>query len=745
MKKSFIYALLSAIALTGAVGFSSCSSTEDTADVNPNYNPETNEVFTQFVFNVSTGNTATTRQTSNATQASPTSPFRGIDKAYIMTFKQSGGDGQYMKTAETADKSYDMGLVAAAGTLSNSDFNRVLEMSLPLNTNTMLFYGKAPISTGQEFTHGHLGAYTLNNNLSSVRFQLGKCLSSDNKAKLEKIESLFAGVLTCIMNVNRGEAAISAGDRPSGELTVEEITTYVSAYGFDVPTTPDLTWSKLAANTTAHSLIETDKDVSPLETKLVNAYKEMTKIQAVELRNGSGPALISTIKSLWTIINSVRCATPTSVREAYAKYMAELISLEIGKYFSCNTLPIDGASVSGVNFKAASDMITSFSNDNYWPSSQSSAKPTLTSFNTINSLTSTDLGKFPEDYNLPQGAAHYQFDNTKKLFSYVTNFDASAVGGTSFTVDDYYYPSELLYFGNSPIRVSDNENVASQYPKTSTTWNVTDWSGWTTDGHVQSSTRSVAMKYNINYGTALLNTTVGYTSEVQNGTKKLKDNNKNIQNRDYQVTEANNEITPTATSFKLISVLIGGQSPKVGWNFLPALESGDKQGYIYDKDITNSGSIPISGNSEPNYTLVFDNYNSNGAQEKVYVALELLNNTGHDFFGRDNLIPNGCNFYLIGELDPSGKSITYWPTYHALPPYIYEAGEQTRVPRVFIQDYMTTANFKIGEWSLQYAYLTVPDLRSSSVTLGLSVDLNWSTGITFENVVVGGNTESGTN
>jgi hypothetical protein len=51
---------------------------------------------------------------------------------------------------------------------------------------------------------------------------------------------------------------------------------------------------------------------------------------------------------------------------------------------------------------------------------------------------------------------------------------------------------------------------------------------------------------------------------------------------------------------------------------------------------------------------------------------------------------------------------------------------------------MTTANFKIGEHSLKYAYLTVPDLRSSSVTLGLSVDLKWEAGLTFNDVVIGG-------
>jgi hypothetical protein len=77
------------------------------------------------------------------------------------------------------------------------------------------------------------------------------------------------------------------------------------------------------------------------------------------------------------------------------------------------------------------------------------------------------------------------------------------------------------------------------------------------------------------------------------------------------------------------------------------------------------------------------------------------------------------------------------PTYHALPPYDAECTTNT-IPRVFIQDHMTTAKFKIGANSLKYAYLTVPDLRSSSVTLGLSVDLQWSTGLDFGNVLLGG-------
>jgi hypothetical protein len=254
------------------------------------------------------------------------------------------------------------------------------------------------------------------------------------------------------------------------------------------------------------------------------------------------------------------------------------------------------------------------------------------------------------------------------------------------------------------------------------------------------------MKNDINYGSSLLKTTIKYDVTA------LKDNNAFIQNRDYDVTEADKTINVDDASFKLVGVIVGDQWPKVGWNFLPKTTDPSntdyRKGYIYDCTITNNGVIPATGTSDPNYTLVFDNYvdmttptDASNKQPKVYIALELQNNTGVDFFGKDNLIPNGSNFYLIGELDPSGKDGPALPTYHALPPYDKtQNGDATKtVPRVFIQDHMTTAQFKIGENSLKYAYLTVPDLRSSSVTLGLSVDLQWSTGLDFDEVLLGGN------
>ena len=747
MKKLFNYALIGAIALTGSTMLTSCSSSDDAAaeNTNPNFNPETNEVTAQFVFNVASGSTATTRQSEAATQASSSltaTEFRGIDNSHVMCFI-NGDDGNYLTSAATATKSFDMARVANAGTLSNTKSSRVLEMSLPLNTNTMVFYGKAIDETNNYNTFGHLDAFNVDDNLASTYFQLGRRLTAEKKAELQEIQKLLAACITCVMGVKRGTEAVSATASPEEGIP---------AYGFDIASDymPNMRWKAYYLEkdgvTPKQPLTPTDPghttDAKALEIKLYRVYKELTTIQTAELRNASGNAIKEMVRNIWSIVNSVRCATPTNTEEALAKYMAHLIDQELRKYFNATNIPNDGGSVTGVSIKDASALIAALSSDNYWPNEATSgsdpiSKPTSDDFSHIGGITSQDLGQFPGQYNLPQGSTHILFDTTKSVFTYAQTYNSSAVDNGTFTVDDYYYPAELCYFGNSALRVSDDEHVVSQYPANVTAWNNnSSWTGWTTDSHVKSSTRSVAMKYDINYGTSLLKTTVSYK------TLSLQDNNKKIQQRDYGITEANKTINVTGESFKLVGIIVGDQWPKVGWDFLPkTTDPGNtsyRKGYIYDNQITSSGVIPASTTSasDPNYTLVFDNYVSGTPQPKVYVALELQNNSGVDFFGFDNMIPNGGNFYLIGELDPDGKTGPTKPEWHALPPYGVDG--TTTVPRVFIQDHMTTANFKFDTYSLQHAYLTVPDLRSSSVTLGLSVDLQWSTGLTFDNITIGG-------
>ena len=156
---------------------------------------------------------------------------------------------------------------------------------------------------------------------------------------------------------------------------------------------------------------------------------------------------------------------------------------------------------------------------------------------------------------------------------------------------------------------------------------------------------------------------------------------------------------------------------------------------VYDNDLPSTAIPTTSGNE--NYTMVWDNYTTDATQNTVYVALELTNNSGKDFWGMNNLIRNGASFYLIGKLDPNNASNTItWPTKYALPPYNTD-GSTIQTPRIFIQDYMTTANFVIGEESLKQALVSVPDLRASHLSLGLSVDLSWSNGLNFESVILG--------
>lgn len=755
MKKYLNFAFVSAIALTGTLGFIACSS-EDKLDAdskNPDFNSSKNEVVTKFVFNVASGNTTDTRQTEVATQASSSlsaENFRGIDNAQVMCFEQPT-DGNYLTTPLTATKTFDMSRVCNPGTLSNSNSRRVLEMSLPINTNSMVIYGKAINDANTKLSYniyGHLDAYNVNNDLTQTYFQLGRRLTAEDKAAFQQVQKLLAACMTCYMNVNRGTVSITAADTPQDG---------VPAYGFPLPSDykPNMPWSAYYQEDANHEPLSPvdNAPARPLEIKLYKVYKEMVNIQTAELRNASGVALKATITSLWSIVNSVRCATPTNQEEALAKYMAQLINEELQKYFSAISVPTDGGAVTGVSIKRASDLISALSADSYWPAEATAAshtKPESSEFSAISTYSSTQLGDFPKQFELPQGSTHILFIPDEKYFYYAVNYNTSAVGEGTFTVDDYYYPAELCYFGNSELRVSDEDHVVADYPENVGKWNSDATTSWSSDwavAHVQTSTHSVAMRRDINYGTSLLKTTVGYN------TLTLKDNNHAIQQRDYGINEEDKTITISdVSSFQLVGVVIGDQWPKVGWDFLPKTTDTDpnyRKGFIYDSQIAGNGVIPAStsSTSSPNYTLVFDNYvdlsgtDPNNRQPSVYVALEFTNNTGVDFFGKDNLITNGSNFYLIGQLDPTGKSGPDKPQWHALPPYdAHDPEYETKtVPRVFIQDHMTTANFKIDTNSLHHAYLTVPDLRSSSVTLGLSVDVTWSAGLVFDNVIIGGN------
>lgn len=735
MKKYFNLALLSVITLTGTWMISACSTADDTLaeqplETNENYNPATGEVLTKFVFNVATGNT--TRQTSADTQASSTDAFRGINSAVLLSFKNAAGDGKHIVTAGDADKRYDLQSIMAAGTITSENSHRVIETSLPLNTNSLLFYGKAAQkNTDTKETVGYFEEFKIGGesglDVGGTNIQLASRIG-ENQTKFKKIEDLLGGILTLIMNSNL------VGNHHDA----------VSFEGNPVVYPDNIYWSSYA-NAGGKSPVTSTAELAPLEVKLANVYKEMTNIRsdAGELRGGCSHSLVYTIQAMWSVINEIRAATPFCKEEAVAQQLALHIHNRIKKYFN-GDVPATGAQVTNVSILTATSTIKeNFNADTSWPTEAEGLKPSAENIAGI----TENLNQFPEDlYHLPAGSTHYTFDNEKKMFVYVDKYNTSAFGGADFDVTGYCYPAELAYFGNSPIRTNNSQVRPNEYPNGVATWsNDANWGTAWNGTHVVSTTQAVAMKNNINYGTSLLKTTINY------GAATLKDNNHAIQKyKDPSIAdtdEPDKEITVTGTSFQLKGIIIGGQTRKAGWDFLPKAAIGSTDNpisYVYDNAIA-SPSIPATGSSAPNYTLLLDNYNAaaaaatpSTAQDVVYVSLELVNNTGEDFFGEHGLIRNGGTFYLIGELNPASKTPTWANSDHPLPPYNAD-GTTNQVSRVFIQDYMTSVNFTIGENSLKHAFLTVPDLRYSALTLGLSVDLNWSTGIDFGNVILGGN------
>lgn len=723
MKKNFKYAWLGAIALTGAMGFTACSSDNDVVaekDVNPTYNPETKEVTTQFVLNVASGDMNTTRQSSDIVQKN--SNFRGMKDAKLIALSLGHGDylapfnGENTGTGFTGvNKTFDLGtlygssaVVAANNQASSS--NRILELAMPLTTDAMLVYARAIPDANTE----NNGKVTMNvtTNPESTTFDLCSRIydfenNVDRTTEYNQTCDLGATILNRVLDAN--SSGVNAGDfSHNGYKNVEAL--------------PAISWEGIATIYKSGS-----GSLSPLEEVLAKAYVTLTTINDGEQRAGSGDALLSIFTSLYTTATTVYGATATNDSEANAQRLAIEIRNRIGNYFNLVSDQVSEWKSIG-NSSETNTIIYNLISAGIVNNTPGDAKYWQTKFGKV---VTGDLKNLPTSFNLPNGASLLFLDNNGD-FTYRNPSTSLLDQNASTAAANYMYPAELLYFDNSALRVNDTEQKAADYPNGVTPWDTeASWTGkgWTsgaTGGVVSSTTRSVAVKNNINYGVAMLQTKV-----VLDGTS-FADNRAAIVH-----TEANQTLTADEVKqFKLTGVLIGGQNHQMGWNYLAKAEDATDWAYvIYDNKINGTGAIPTPSGEE-NYTLVFDNYHS-GDQSKqtdVLVALE-FENTSKDFYGKGNMVRYGGKFYLVGKLvlGENRVATANWPTYYAIPPY--DGGATNKISRVFIQDFMTTATFKIGAYSLQKALVTVPDLRSSQTSLGLSVDLKWQPGLSFETVL----------
>ena len=725
MKKLFNFALVGAIALTGATMFTGCSGSDDAVaeNNNPNFNEKTNEVNVQFVLNVA-ANTGDNTTRQSATIVQKNANFRGMKDAKLIGLasgKATSFIAPYLGETTQTDwttgsnmksKVYDLGTLYAANSVDNTGTNnentsshRVVELTLPLTTDAMLVYGRA-IPSGTDEANGKVTMPTSYAAPENITFDLVSRLG-DNGTKYSHTCNLVALILNRIM---LSEVAALAYDSDSPYKTPRTATN-ANAYK-QTEDLAALSWRTLG--------VDESGTLPPLQENLSKLYKAITGFttSTTAIRSGSANAITDMVKDAYSIVKSVYEATPTTDDELNAQRLAYEILSRIEYYFTSS-----GGAFRTVGTPTTEGSIAKALVDN---------NVMLSSEFTTNygDVTNVLLIGLPVSFNLPAGVSQLFFTAYSAEtgaasggFSYNSPSQSLIDIASTLNPAKYMYPSELLYFDNSLLRVNDAEVAAADYPNGYGTWDTeSEWSGWTI-GAVKSTTRSVAVKNNINYGVSMLQTSVA----LKSGVTEFKDNRSAIVTSESDQTLSVAEVS----GFTLTGVLIGGQYKKLGWNYLAKAGASDNDNFvIYDNQIVNDGDIPTTSGNE-NYTLVFDNYSGGGDQQDVQVALEFQNGNEKDFYGKGGVIPKGSKFYLVGKLAlTNGTGTISWPEKYAIPPYI-AAGASTETKRVFIQDYTTTVTFTIGAESLKNAYSTVPDLRASQISLGLSVDLNWRPGLNF--------------
>ena len=618
MKKNFIYGLMSAIALTGAIGFTACASDDAATDVNPTY--DGNSVKTQFTISFPE-NVAETRMTTATVQKeNGIANFRGMENIVLYPFAATGavntdpvtssllkiGDAISLKsmvkpTVGTVDNSIPAYTTTGTGLTAGSNSVLYNDVTIPVGTGSFLFYGKA----------------------------------IDNATYTDKF---YNGSLSI---KNTSTANPQAAPNPENiAFELDQI--------YPTGTTTSTVGAALATYLT--------------QIAKAGGFSSETKKSAWEASDNTG------LKELYTNFVSLKAGSSLTVQAVVQALYTTIKN---------NT---DEVSVAIKNAILNADYATD--NDG-----------TLEFKSIIGNSAAT---YFPGDVNLPDGAAILTYNDDTNTFS--QNIEGGFTSSLYTKYADLVYPASLYYYCNSGVKTS-NSSQQSLYDGTNTWGQITGNEAYNANA-VGSSTRSVAIIDPIQYAVGRMDMQV---TKLPAAT---------LYDRKGNAYDASNGFTVTG-------VLIGGQK-QVGFDFKTNASATEKT--IYD-NITKSQpattmNVTASAASPLNYTLALETVKD----VPVYVAVEFVNE-GADFEGADGVIPAGCKFYLVGKLTPSSGTG-------------YDAETMNQV---FKQDYITTANFSITQGTFEVtnnqglgaAHNTIPDLRTPQLELGLSVDLTWQSGLSF--------------
>ena len=723
----------------GLAAVFSMTSCVENQQVNPNFDPNTNTVNTQFVLNIAAvDENPQTKQTPKNAQIEG---FLGIDNATLFTF-QLDGDGQKVLNPGKG-QAFDLSTVLGEGTISEANSKRVLELPLPLGANAMIFYGMSIKGTRSDEMAGLTSYIYPDDNISHVgSFAVPRLIpGSSAEQNYTRTKSYMLAVVNSMLRLGLGSSGNSKLDN-----------TPISTSGYSGKTVHWQDYLQAVAETGAHSPLDATHAPGALEIILGNTYKALTEIADSEARGGSGSAIGGQMRDLVYLCEQADATTVMDPVDLVAKEFFAVLKEYIGTFFSND------------KWEEISTITTGFTT---WGISGAGTAPT------------GNINLFPQSFNLPVGSAVLQVETDgagQRKYAFATT--PSAVQQPN-TITDITYPPQLCYYCNSPLRISTSENLNDKtntypgYPNGVTNWSdASKWTaayGWgSTYGHITTTTRGVALAYNVQYGQAVLATQVYYDSNIlKDGAYVFKDNNANIPGHSGQTAQ---EIKVSGSnSLVLTGILIGGQPSVANWQYLPwstiasdLAEVARPEGWsgdwppafnmnkmVYDSYIspqnypstssTKIGTLLPMAAGDYNYTVVHDNYNpGSDGQQDVYVALEMVNMTGQDFWGQDNLVRAGASFYLPMTLTvPSTWPATIPISENAsdesnmMPPYNTN-GRTILDPRVFMADTQTTLKVKLTEDALKCAMVTIPDLRSAKMSFGLSIDLNWKAGTVYD-------------
>ena len=765
--------------------------------VEPSPSTETKVKNVNFVMNVEYGQPATTRQSAATLQIPNTvsNTFRGIEQATLLPYIVPGTPGFLSEAYATGGSKvssarlFDLAKLYSEGTITNqldgttsknqtSSSRRVIELPMPLQSNLMLIYGKAIKGTSttenMDAVEGKI-VMNINQDASQTSISLVSRLENTEVDMYKKVERLSAFILNRILHsrvlARTGEQVYRFNQQHSLS-GFNRNDTYDWDYGTgNIPEA--MSWAALGERYRAFKNGGPALNMTPLEESLALAYYELTTIRPAsgsspvnpgEYRAGAASAVARLLYDLYVLAEKVYQATPTQNAEADAMRLAARIGHQIYGFYAIDKTN-QTATLRNIGTSAdVSETIRNFIKSQSTGGSDP-ADPIVgvddTDFSATTGkfygLTDNVMRTFPTCFGVPEGAAQLSYgqptattvppidgDEVVKeatvvqdqiYYNYTNQPFVTDMTTTvpSFDPTHYMYPAELAYFVNSPLRVNEtptnSEDLDALFPNGTVNWDDTSkWgAGWSV-GAVTSSTNSIAVVKNINYGVAMLKTSVSAD------TPNLDDNRATL-----KPGESAQSID--LSGLRLVGILIGGQDDQLDWQFLP--KEDDITYVVYDNAVgafnatdKKYNGIQLNG-SDVNYTILFDNYTKTGTQNSVRFALELENIGGQDFWGKDNLIRQGAKFYLQGEmrLSEGDASTLVWDTNYQVPPLDQTSGVSTQTHRVFIQDHMTIANVKLGPNALKQAVLSVPDLRTSQSSLGLSVDLSWTQGLTFNPVI----------